>query len=370
MAGKIHHALPGCLLLTLALVGNGCNKAPKTVQPTYKPLTEAVYASGRVEAQDGYLVYALAEGIVQRIYVTEGQLVKAGDVLYQIENEEQRLRERTARQTFELARSNAGTDSPVLAELRAQLAAARARASNDSLNELKYRALLQTRSVSDGEYRRFQQLYDLSRGDAAALSERLARTELTLQTEYRNAEAALRLAERQSENYLVRAVLDGRVYDLMKQVGEMVRRYEPLAQVGSGKQLYLRLNVDEEDILRIQPGQKAYVKVDALGDTVLTARVVQVYPQLSQRDQTFRVDAVFEQGAPLPYAGVSAEANILIRELPRVLTLPRACILGKDSVKVWVNKEVQSKRIRVGVRTMDEVEVLGGLSAESQVLLP
>jgi multidrug resistance efflux pump len=323
-----------------------------------------------VEAQDGYLVYALAEGIVQRIRVTEGQLVKAGEVLYEIENEEQRLRERTARQTYELARRNADPQSPVLAELRAQLAAARARATNDSLNELKYRALLQTRAVSDGEYRRFQQLYDLSRGDAAALGERLARTELTLQTEYRNAEAALRLAERQSENYVVRAVLDGRVYDLMKEVGEMVRRYEPLAQVGNGKQLYLRLNVDEEDILRIQPGQKAYVKVDALGDTVLTARVVQVYPQLSQRDQTFRVDAVFEQGTPLPYAGVSAEANILIRELPRVLTLPRACVLGKDSVKVWADGEVQSKRIRLGVSTMDEVEVLSGLTADSQVLHP
>ena len=70
-----------------------------------------------------------------------------------------------------------------------------------------------------------------------------------------------------------KSLIDGIVYDLMIDPGELATPQRPVAVVGSASDLYLELEVDEFDIRLIKPGQQVFVTLDSYADTAFAAEV-------------------------------------------------------------------------------------------------
>src|SRR5436190_1974716 len=121
------------LLFTMTLLG--CGNHSDVVTPEVKPLIEAVYASGFVTAKDEYQVFVQADGYLADKLVEDGDDVKKNDILFIIESGQQSARFNMAKESFELAKKNAGSDSPVLQELRAALSSAKPKLKFDSLHQ-------------------------------------------------------------------------------------------------------------------------------------------------------------------------------------------------------------------------------------------
>jgi multidrug efflux pump subunit AcrA (membrane-fusion protein) len=158
------------------------------------------------------------------------------------------------------------------------------------------------------------------------------------------------------------------VYEVYKDPGEVVRPGDQLALVGSGTKLYAQLAVDESDFSRIRPGQDVIIKTDIYPDKIFKARVRKIYPKLNRADQSFRVDAEFVGDSPSSYYGLTVEANIIISQNRRVLTIPKSYVVGSDSVWVEHDGKKQKVRFRKGAENFDLVEVKGGLSEQSLVV--
>ena len=162
--------------------------------------------------------------------------------------------------------------------------------------------------------------------------------------------------------------INGRIYEVYKEPGELVRRGEAVALLGDQGKVYLRLNVDELDVEKVKPGQAVLVKLDSYPDKVWKANITKVYPMLNTRDRTFRVDAHFTETVPPQYSGLTAEANIVVRQNPKALAVPKSFLIGKDSVMIEKNGDVQKIRIRKGVENMEYVEVKAGLTPEMMLV--
>lgn len=104
------------VMAVLLLVTMGCNKVREANQKetqsiTYEytvkkgPLIETVDVSGQVVADESYEVKSLVSGIVKEVYVEEGNKVKAGDVLVELEDENYQLNYLKALQNYELAKA-------------------------------------------------------------------------------------------------------------------------------------------------------------------------------------------------------------------------------------------------------------------------
>ncbi|RYF60747.1 MAG: efflux RND transporter periplasmic adaptor subunit, partial [Cytophagaceae bacterium] len=93
-----------------------------------------------------------------------------------------------------------------------------------------------------------------------------------------------------------------------------------------------------------------------------------VYPKLNRADQSFRADAEFTGDQPDAYYGLTVEANIIISQNRRVLTIPKTYVFGNDSVWVEQDGKKQKTRIRKGAENFDLVEVKGGLTEQSVIL--
>jgi HlyD family secretion protein len=96
--------------------------------------------------------------------------------------------------------------------------------------------------------------------------------------------------------------------------------------------------------------------------------VRKIYPKLNRSDQSFRVDAEFVGDSPASYYGLTVEANIIISQNKRVLTIPRSYVVGADSV--WIEQDGTRKKVRFqkGAENFDLVEVKGGLTERSKLI--
>lgn len=356
--------------LPLPLLMVACGPKETTIQPEYKPMIEAVYASGTVRPQNEYTVYALSEGYLRDRHVREGDEVQAQQALFQVDNTDQGVKVQKALTAYQLAQTNASKQSPVLEELEASLASASARLRNDSTNYVRFRNLLDNRATSQAEFDRTQLAYGTSQNEYRALRSRYERLRDLVRLELQNARGQYQLSTNEQARYQIVSVRNGTVYEVYKEPGELVRRNEAIALIGDKDRHVVQLLIDELDINRVQVGQPVEVKLDVYPNERFQASITKIYPMLSQRDNAFRVDAEFEHQPRQLFAGLSAEANIIISQKDRTLTIPKTYLVHGDSVRVKEGNETKTLKIRKGVETLQHVEVLEGVSEGQTLVMP
>jgi HlyD family secretion protein len=359
--------LPASLLLLGIL--SACKKQQQTVTPVYKPMVEAVYASGSVVPRNQYQVFALADGYLIEKAVEEGQEVKSNQVLFSIDNQIQGIKLQNALENYRLAQQNYGADSPELNELEANLQSAKAKFQNDSINYIRYKNLLASNATTLVVHDQAYLNYQTSRNDYYALKRRYQSRRSQLLNALQQAESQYKLASEENSYYSVRSGMDGLVYEIYKEQGELIRKGEPIAMLGEKEKYVLKLAVDELDISKVKVGQEVDVVIDAMRDKILKAKIEKIYPILNKKDQSFTVDAVLDEPMDGLYAGLTLEGNIIIRKKDKALTIPKSALVGKDSVRVQREKGTELVKIRKGAENLEMVEVLGGISSEDILII-
>ena len=232
----------------------------------------------------------------------------------------------------------------MLAELEVQVRNARTRLTNDSINQNRFRELYAQNATSRAELERAELNYTISRNNLRAQLNTLQRNRNQIRVDISANRSQLVTAEEAGRNNRIRSFVTGKVYDVFKEPGEMVRLGDQLALVGSGSELFAQLSVDESDFGRIRRGQEVVLKADVYPDKVFKARVSKIYPKLNRTDQSFRVDAEFVGEQPASYYGLTVEANIIISQNKHVLTIPKSYVIGNDSV--WVEQDGKKQKVK------------------------
>ncbi len=364
MIRKISH-LP--VILSGLLLFYGCGQKEDTIKPVNRTVIEAVYAAATLTPVEESELLAMSEGVMSRILVSEGDEVKAGQLLFEIRSVTQEARLAAATNALALARKQTSSQSTLLAESVAQLENARARFVNDSVQWERFKNLSLQQIGAKADFDKVSLAYTTSRNEYRNAGTRYERLKEQLRLELAQAESNYAAASEELRNYQVKADRDGFVYELLKETGDVVRRGELLAVLGSGEAAYLQLKVDEGDIRLVKVGQKVMVKLDIMPDSIFKAVVTKVYPRLNRREQAFRVDARFENEPALKLSGLNGEANIIINRRENVWAVPKA-FLKNDSIWVYEAGEAVRRKIVTGVSDREWAEVISGLDSNSLIL--
>ncbi|MBX2900636.1 MAG: HlyD family efflux transporter periplasmic adaptor subunit [Cyclobacteriaceae bacterium] len=326
---------------------------------------EAVYASGFVVSANEYQVFAQADGTLTEVLIAEGEPVAKGAAILKIKSVASSARYDQALETYRQAVEN---EQPVLNELTAALQSVKARMQSDSVNFERFGNLLRANATTRVEYDRAELQYKNSRNEYEAAKSRLAKGRIDLQAGIRNAYNQLQIATEESGNYTIKSEIAGVVLKIMKEAGELVRRTEAVAIVGKPDQFLLKLTVDELDVQRVKEGQAALIKIDAYSQQLLRGKVSKVYPLIDTRQQSLRVDVVLDSAVQGLVSGLAAEANIVIQQKENALVIPKQLLLPGDSVWVEENGTKQKVKVKRGIETLDEVEVVTGITAQSKLV--
>ncbi|TAF63177.1 MAG: efflux RND transporter periplasmic adaptor subunit [Cytophagales bacterium] len=344
-------------------------EAPKnTYTLQSQPMTEAVYASGNLLPKNEYKVFAMADGILAEKMVNEGDEVKLNQLLFIINNSQQNIRTQTAQDSYYLAQQNYGLNSPALRELEVGIRNAQNQLSNDSTQFVRIQNLWNSNATSKVEYDRAKLAYDNARNNHALQKARYEKAKNDLWLNLQNAQNQVRLNSEQGGDFMVRSLIDGRVFEIYKEQGEAVRRSEAIALIGSGKEVYIQLEVDELDINKIKIGQEVLVKIDVYKNQIFKAKVSKIYQMLNKQNQSFRIDAEFTTEHPTLYAGLTVEANIIIQQKNNALVIPKSFLMPGDSV--WLLEGEQKKKVKIqkGIENFEWIEILSGLTNKAVIV--
>jgi HlyD family secretion protein len=360
-------------------------------RPVRQNVIASISSNGKVEPISPYTVRAQLDTFVQKVYVAEGQNVKKGQVLLELDVKDAAAQLSEAKAKLlkaedDLRTAQAGGRSDEAARISSDLATAQADRDRYRRNHDALERLIAQGAATKDELA----ANDLSLAKAEAEVERLTavKAEFTRQAGLNVSRS--QLAEQQAKSDIaaleekvrqgkIIAPVDGTLYSLPAKTGLYVRVGELLAEMADLHKVQVRAFIDEPEMGGLEPGLPVHITWDALpnrawqGKTEIIPKQVVARNSRSVGELLCSVDN--NNLELLPNINVNVKINL--RERMNVVTVPRGAVLtelGKRFVFVvrpGVGKVTLEKRqIQVGIADATSFEVLSGLQGNETVALP
>lgn len=346
------------------------------------PLVRTVQVSARVEALTRVDVGATLTGRVAEVLVREGDAVRAGQPLLRLETDELRATLAQARASEQQAQARlSGLRTTGRAQAHAALAQADASVVAARAEMERAQALVAQGFVSGSrldEARRALQVAEAQQANARAqvAANRDGGTdEVQAQAQWQAAKAATEAAQARLAQAELRAPTDGRVLTRDVEPGQIVQPGKALLALALAGPTVLVAQADERFLDQLATGQPATVVADAYAGQRFAARLSRIAPRVDA--QRGAIEVKFEMtDAPPAFLRedmtLSVEVETARRD--RALALPLAALRpGADeasaTVLVVADGRAQARTVRLGVRTLQAVEVQDGLQDGELVLL-
>ena len=347
------------------------------------PLVRTLQFSARVATLSRVDVGSTLTGRVAQVRVAEGAQVRQGDVLVQLESDELRAAlaqavasERQAQARLTGLRSSGRT----AAQAASAQASATLQAANASLARVQQ--LVAEGFYSPAQLDEARRAVDVARAQQlSAQAQMQANADAGTDVAQAQAQAQLTLAQaatvaaqaRLAQTALV-APADARVLVRAVEPGQIVQPGKALLSLALAGPTQLVAQVDERFLDQLEPGQKAAVVADAFAGQRFAARVLSIAPAVDAQRGAIEVKFALEQLAPAYLREdmtLSVEVETARRE--SALVLPQATLRGAvagdtGAVLVLQDGRAEARAVRLGLRTLDAVEVLEGLTGGDTVL--
>jgi HlyD family secretion protein len=350
-------------LLLLLLVG--CKSETESILPTIGTITESVYASGTIESDDQYQVFPSVNGIIQKVYVTEGDQVHVNSNLFAIFNETSKINRQNAELNANY--SDFEANSSKLNDLKLGIEFAKNKMNTDSLMLSRQKVLFEKEVITSVQLEQYDLNYRQSRTNFLSSQLKLADLKRQLNLSDQQSKNNLRLSTRMENDFLVTSDVKGKVYSVLKKKGEMVNVQTPIAIIGSSNSFKIILQVDEYDIIKIKKGLKVIISLDSYKGESFEAVIHKIDPIMNERSKTFTIEAVFTKQPKVLYPNLSLEANIVIRKKEKTITIPRKYLLEDGYVLL---KNNQKRYVKTGLKDYQKVEILSGLTQKDKIFIP
>ena len=345
-------------------------------------IRSVVSTNGKVEPLRSLEAHAPLATTVKRVLVSEGDHVRKGQLLLQLDDGD--VRTQSARATAQLksaqssvnAIQHGGSQEEVLT-VETQLVKARNDRDSAARNLDALRHLQQKGAASGGEVKDAEAKLQSAEADLQLLQQkqkdRYSKPEIAkVDAERSEAEAAYNAAQDVLQKSNVRAPFDGIVYSLPVRQGVYVQPGDLLLQEADLSKVLVRAYVDEPDLGRLAPGQKIEVTWDAVPGRVWYGSVsgvpstVKLHGTRNVGETTCIVDNKDLKLLPNVNVGVT----IVTREDHMVLTAPRETVRLDDSkpyVFQIINNEVHRRDVETSVSNLTDVEITKGIPENAVV---
>ena len=378
-------------------------------------IVEKVSASGTVQPVTEVKIAPEVSGEIIDLLVEEGDSVKRGQLLVKIRPDTWESQLQRAQASLSQQRAN-------LAQAEASLNAAKAQFIRAEQDYERQESLWNDKVISEADWQLARQNYEIAKTDVTAAEKSVEASRYII----RSTEASLREAQENFRKTSVVAPMDGIVSKLIVKKGERVVGTATMAgtemlRIADLNVMEVRVDVNENDIVRVSVGDTAVIDVDAYASTDKEFKGVVTLIANTAKDKT-SADAItefevrilildtsyqdlVEAGNPFPFRpGMTASADIITTTKQDVLAVPLAAVTTRNpgqlngggpnqgppnrnasqgpnqnnqpaqptepKVVIFVNDNgtAKMKEVKTGISDYENIEILSELSDSTEVV--
>jgi HlyD family secretion protein len=384
-------------------------------------LTQTVSANGEIKPKSSVNVSSNMMGRITRLPVKEGDRVKDGQLLVQLESIQSEADVRAAEAALDAAQAETEGMSASIRSAEAAVTSAKAEITRSEADVSRAKQIFDRAEqmskeglIAKEQFDRNKADYDISMAQLNSARARLAQSEAqSAQTIKQRDSAATRIAQQRSalvrarDQYsktTIRSTLDGIITYLPVNEGEIAIvgiQNQPgttLMTIADLSVITAEVKVDETDIVNVKLGQEAKIKVDALGDRMLVGHVTEVgnsalsrtsgttAAATGQEAKDFKVVITLDEPPQELRPGLSCTATILTATRQQILTAPIQALtirefdaadpptagskkkVEKEGVFVLKNGVALFRPVKTGITGTTDIEILDGLVEGDQIV--
>lgn len=348
-------------LLTVALSAAGCSKKHEAGKTENAPIAvvkgvtletvksaavpELLDVVGTVRARTSAVVSTRIPGSISVLRVREGDRVKKGQVLAQLDAQENQANAAVATAGIDEARR--GLDEAI----------SRKKLSDSTFD--RYQNLFKEQAISLQEF-------DVKQTEKDIAAQGVARAESRLKQAQEGAKASTTM----SDYTRIIAPISGIIASKQADLGATVFPGQPLMTIEDDGSYQLELSLPENIATKVKPGSPVLVALDALSSS-FESRIAEIVPAIDPASRSFTAKIVLNQKGLK--SGMFGRGSISLGTSVNGITVPIMAVVNHGALtSVWtLDKESMARMriVKVGRQTGERVEILSGLTDGDRVVI-
>jgi HlyD family secretion protein len=363
------------------------------VTPARENLISSISSNGKVEPIAPYVMRAQLDTFVEKVHVAEGQQVRRGQLLLELNVKDAAARLAEARSKLlraqdDLRAAQAGGRADEAARVVGDLAKAQAERDRLQRNHEALERLVAQQAATKEELATNELALTKAQAECTRLT--AAKQEFTRGVRLDADRAALQVEQLQSEvaelgdkvlGGRLTAPAEGTLYSLPVKTGDFVKVGDLLAELADLHKVRVRAFIDEPELGALQPDEAVKISWDALpsrswlGKTEVIPKQVVARGSRSVGELLCAVDNNKLELMP----NINVNVRINSKERLNVLAVPRGAVQGNGGRRfvfvvrdnqLGVKTNLEKREIRVGIADATSYEVVSGLQEGEMVALP
>ncbi len=381
-------------IVSLAIMITSCGKKEKAIieQPTtvqgvrietikLSHVEEYYEAVGTVSSKTTSILSSKTVGNILAVHVREGDRVRIGQLLIQIDD-------RDARALLQKAQAGLREVQDALEEMDQNIGAAEsARDATEAGRSLavatfdRYKALLEEKSVSQQEFDEVQAKLKVAEAEvkrAGRMLQALTAKKSQVLAKTEQVKADISSAQVYLGYTRIRSPINGIVTSKQAEIGILAAPGVPLLTLQDNSRYRLEVSVEDSMLKKIRLDTPVRISIDALGPQEFSSRVTEIVPASDPgtRTSTVKIDLFDEKGTsvgqPVLRSGLFGKARFPVGQ-KQLLQISQKAILHRGQlVGVLIADSSNILRLRLikaGKQYGDQLEVLSGLNAGDRILV-
>lgn len=371
------------LALVLAAIAAGVyswrGKAAEVIIVTSGPIQHSLVFSSRVASVARTDLASTLTARVDKVLVREGDVVKLGQILVALDDDDLRAQLQQAQAALATAQARLKSQFELSGPVATQ-----GMAQSRSTLDFAIAELERTRKLHAQGFLGDAKLQDAERAVASARaafaqasSQATANTKggaeaQTIQARLIEAQAAVQIVKAKLEQTSITAPSDGRVIARTVEVGDVAQPGRKLLTLATTGETRLIAQIDEKNLSLLREGMRAVASADAFPDDKFEAELIYLAPSVDVTRGTVEARLRVSKPPPILRDDMTVSVEVVAAKKTNVLTIPASALreAGERLFVLTVADGVAKEQdVRVGVRSLQRIEIVSGLSEGAQVVL-
>ena len=352
------------VLLIAGIVFYFWKLAPVSV-PTFEvkssSLVQTVFGTGTLEGKTRLAVSPRETGAIQKLYADQGDMVKAGTLLVEMDADDILQQKRVAKAELAVAQA-------ALQRIDAEIRSAKANLEYANLMFQRSEKLLSSNAESRSTYDKNRQNMLVAAADFEQAGKRRIEAESTLakhqaQIAYYNT----KLAETR-----LTAPFDALIVRRNREQGAIVNPGVSILDIVDTSTIWASVWVDETQIAHLQNGLDVDVFFRTLPQQRFGGKICRLWRETDRETREYKVDIALEKLPPNWTLGQRLEVFVKVSAPKQCVNIPANLISWKNNspfVLCIVDGKIIERPLKLGIRSKDKVEIISGVQAGDKIVM-